>query len=285
MAQMIAQMIAQSGGVPKGYLTIESGGVDFSGPLLWILILAALGGVGHLCYWLWTTKRKEMLKKRRQQEDLQHRSDLFQERAQNLGLRSGEARTVERIARRLAPKSPLNLLNSGQGRKYLQGDLERRIERRRKEVAVLERIVQRLDALRESDVHERETVRVDANIAVWVSRRGLSAPEIAALVEEEDEAEGAGVFANLDSVSGRLLDISEGGAAVHVDLQVARGEQVHIWSGDPRVILGETRAGVVDVKASDEGGSILYLHFIDPDLHDLRAAILQLRGEEEGDDE
>jgi hypothetical protein len=148
---------------------------------------------------------------------------------------------------------------------------------------VLGRIKQRLEALRASDVHEREWVRVDANIAVWVSKQGLTNQETAALVDDEDEAEGEGLFANLDSVSGRLLDISEGGAAIDIEMDVGRGDQVQFWSGDPRIVLGETRAGVVSIEKSDEGTTILHLHFIDPDLRDLRSAILQLKGEEEDD--
>ena len=213
---------------PKGYLTIESGGIDFSGPLKWIIIVAAFGGFVHLTYWWLTKLRNERALQRQQSATKESCSQVFQGRAQHLGFRKGEAKTTERIARRLAPKSPLNLLNSAQGREFLIGDLERPIGRRGAEIRVLGRIKERLEALRSSDVHERESVRVEANISVWVSKRGLN-PDAAALVEDEDK----GMFANLDSVSGKLLDISAGGAA------------------------------------------------IDPDLHDLRSAILQLRGEDE----
>lgn len=278
-------MIAQTGGVPKGYLTIESGGLDLSGPIQWILLLAALGGLGHFCYYLWTTKRKQLLEKRQQQTTQRSRSDAFLHRAQHLGMRAGEARTIERIARRLAPKSPLNLLNSGQGRQFLIGDLERRVERRQREIDVLKRIVTRLEALRESDVHERESLRVDAGIAVWVSRKGLTGADPTALVEEDEPQDDDEMFTNLDSVSGKLIDISEGGAAVAVSIDAGRGDQVRIWSGDPRVVLGETRAGIVSVQQQDSGDPILHLHFIDPDLRDLRGAILQLRGDDDDDDD
>jgi hypothetical protein len=105
------------------------------------------------------------------------------------------------------------------------------------------RLKDRLAALREGDVHERE-----------------------------------GMFANLDSVSGKLLNISEGGAAIEVDMEVSRGEQVQFWSGDPRIVLGETRAGVINTKQTDTA-RILHVHFINPDLREVRSAILQLRGE------
>lgn len=264
---------------PKGYLNIESGGIDFSGPLKWIVIAAVFGGLLHLSYWWLTKLRKERELLRERSGNKESRAQEFLGRAQHLGFRQGEARTVERIARRLAPKSPLNLLNSGQGREFLIGDLEKRISRRGREIKVLDRIKERLEALRSSDVHERESVRVDANISVWVSKKGLT-PEVAALVEDEDDAEGEGLFANLDSVSGKLVDISEGGAAIEVDLDAARGDQILFWSGDPHILLGETRSGVISTEQTDTA-RILHVHFIDPDLHNLRATILQLRGEEE----
>ena len=279
---MHAAVILAAINAPKGYLNMESGAIDLNGPLKWILILAAVGGFVHLTYRVVSKTRKERAEKRVQSARAGSRSKAFQDRAESLGFRKGEARTVERIAKRLAPESPLSLLNSGQGREYLIGDLERRIASREREVKILGRLKERLGALRESDVHERESVRVEADISVWVSKRGLSNQEISALVDDEEEAEGEGegIFANLDSVAGRLLDISEGGAAIEVDMEVSRGDQVQFWSGDPRIILGETRAGVISTQQTDVA-RVLHVHFIDPDLRDLRGAILQLRGEDD----
>ena len=84
-----------------------------------MLLLAALGGLAHLTYWLLTTKLKERAQRREQAASQESRAQAFQQRAEQLGFRKNEARTVERIARRLAPKSPVNLLNSSQGREYL----------------------------------------------------------------------------------------------------------------------------------------------------------------------
>jgi hypothetical protein len=281
-AVMLAALPAAVG-APKGYLNIDSGSLDFSGPLQWILLLAALGGVLYFTYWYAKKTRTEGAQKREQSVRQGSESQAFQERALHLGLRPGEARTVERIAQRLAPKAPLNLLNSGQGREFMMADLEKRIGRREREIKVLGRIKLCLEALRSSDVHEREWVRVDANIAVWVSKQGLTGQEMVALVDDEDEAESEGLFANLDSVSGRLLDISEGGAAIDIEMDVERGDQVQFWSGDPNIIFGEIRAGVVSIEKTDET-TILHLHFIDPDLRELRSAILQLRGEDADDE-
>ena len=268
----------------QGYLKTDSELV-FTGQMQWILLLVGLGIVGVIALKFITKARTERAQKRKRSAVQGSKSQAFLDRAQHLGFRQNEARMVERIARRLAPKSPLNLLNSGQGREFLMGDLEKGIVQRGREIKLLGRIKQRLEALRDSDVHQREWVRVDANIAVWVSKQGPTNQETAALVDDEDEAEveAEDVFANLDSVSGQLLDISEGGAAIDIEMDVGRGDQVQFWSGDPRIVLGETRAGVVSIEKSDEGTTILHLHFIDPDLRDLRSAILQLKGEEEDD--
>ena len=266
----------------QGYLKTDSELV-FTGQMQWILLLVGLGIVGVIALKFITKTQTERVQKRKRSAVQGSKSQAFLDRAQHLGFRQNEARMVERIARRLAPKSPLNLLNSGQGREFLMGDLEKGIVQRGREIKVLGRIKQRLEALGDSDVHEREWVRADANIAVWVSKQGLTNQETAALVDDEDEAEGEGLFANLDSVSGQLLDISEGGAAIDIEMDVGRGDQVQFWSGDPRIVLGETRAGVVSIEKSDEGTTILHLHFIDPDLRALRSAILQLKGEEEDD--
>ena len=266
----------------QGYLKTDSELV-FTGQMQWILLLVGLGIVGVIALKFITKTQTERAQKRKRSAVQGSKSQAFLDRAQHLGFRQNEARMVERIARRLAPKSPLNLLNSGQGREFLMGDLEKGIVQRGREIKLLGRIKQRLEALGASDVHEREWVRVDANIAVWVSKQGLTNQETVALVDDEDEAEDEGVFANLDSVSGQLLDVSEGGAAIDIEMDVGRGDQVQFWSGDPRIVLGETRAGVVSIEKSDEGTTILHLHFIDPDLRDLRSAILQLKGEEEDD--
>ena len=274
-------LVAAPAAAQKGYLGFESGGgIDLGSGLKWFLLVAALGGLGHLGYWLVTTKLKNRPRRSRGPSKKVQQSKDFQDRASHLGFKHGEARTVERIATRLAPKSPANLLKSGSGREYLIGDLERRIGRREREIKVLGRIKERLIVLREQDVHERETARVEANIAVWVSKRGLSREEMAALVEDEDEAEAEAMFGNLDSVSGKLLDISEGGAAIEVEIEVARGDQIQFWSGSPQIVLGETKAGVVSTEEKD-GAKVLHLHFIDPDLRELRAVIAELRGEDD----
>jgi hypothetical protein len=62
-------------------------------------------------------------------------SDDFKQRAAALGFTVGESRTLERIATRLTPKTPHNLLVTGSGQDYLMADLDKRIAQRQREEA------------------------------------------------------------------------------------------------------------------------------------------------------
>ncbi len=257
------------------YLTFDQG-MDL-GIAKWIVLVGVLGGLVHLTYWFVTKKMKESKSRQKTASAKAQRSHAFEERATALGFRQGEARTMQRIAVRLAPKAPLNLLNSANGREYLVGDLDKRIAKRKGEVRVLEKLKSRLVVLREQDVHERETTRIEANLAVWVLRR--RSPTEAGLFDDEDQSDDDdtnGLGEGMDSVAGRLLDISEGGAAISVDLDVTRGDRIQFWSAESTWILGETRAGVLNT-ATRNGEKVLHLYFVDPDLRELRLALADLR--------
>lgn len=62
-------------------------------------------------------------------------SEDFKQRAAALGFTVGESRTLERIATRLTPKTPHNLLVTGTGQDYLMADLDKRIARRQREAS------------------------------------------------------------------------------------------------------------------------------------------------------
>jgi hypothetical protein len=98
---MNAAIILAAVNAPKGYLNMESGGIDFDGPLKWIVIVAILGGVAHLTYWLVRKTQKDRAEQRQISAQQASRAQSFHVRAEVLGLRKGEAKTVERIARRL----------------------------------------------------------------------------------------------------------------------------------------------------------------------------------------
>ena len=205
-------------------------------------------------------------------------SEDFKRRAAALGFTAGESRTLERIATRLTPKTPHNLLITGTGQEYLMSDLDKRISRRQREARLLERIKTKIEKMRGRDVHERESVRVEADMPIWVLKKGGPPPdEPEALVEDEEAIEEEDFFANLESVSGRLLDISEGGAAIRVDLGLQKGDKVTFWSADNQIVLSELTGGVVSAHADGGEAPQVHVYFIDPDLRELRLALADIR--------
>lgn len=202
----------------------------------------------------------------------------FKQRAAALGFSAGESRTLERIATRLTPKTPHNLLITGTGQEYLMSDLDKRIARRQREARLLERIKDKIEKMRGRDVHERESMRVEADMPIWVIKKGgRPAEEPEALVEDEEATEEEDFFANLESVSGRLVDISEGGAAISVDLALKKGDRVTFWSADNKIVLSELTGGVVSVSAVPGEAPSVHLYFIDPDLRELRLALADIK--------
>ena len=207
-------------------------------------------------------------------------SDDFKQRAAALGFTVGESRTLERIATRLTPKTPHNLLVTGSGQDYLMADLDKRISRRQREARLLERIKDKIKNLQGRDVHERESIRVETDMAIWVVKKvsqALEEPE--SLVEDEEAAEEEedNLFANIESVPGRLVDISEGGAALRVNLGLKKGDRITFWSADNKIVLAELSGGVVTVNADGGEAPVIHVYFIDPDLRDLRLALADLR--------
>ena len=94
---------------------------------------------------------------------------------------------------------------------------------------------------------------------------------------EDGEGEEEPLF-NAEPISGRLLDLSEGGAAVSVDLPLSVGDTVEFWSADTRIWippLGATIIGLDD--ASDDAGPIAHLNFSQPDLSEIRRAMQDIQ--------
>lgn len=203
-------------------------------------------------------------------------SQAFRQRAVALGFRAGELSTLRQIAGRLAPKAPAALLVSRSGRETLVGDVAKRIRHRQREVALLKSMLSRLEVARADHYHARETIRVEADIAIWFVQK------VQADNPAEDDDEG---LVNLEPVSGRLRDLSEGGAAVSVDLPLSPGERVEFWSADTEVWIPPLPAGVVSLgEPTAEAGVVAHLHFLDPPLADIRRAMqdIQLLSREGG---
>jgi hypothetical protein len=267
----------------QGYVNTESE----LGSLKWVLyaMVAAVLAVTFVAFFRSQTgaQRSEQSAKRKQKVRLEE----FRERAAALGFKQGESKTLERIAGKVSPKSPHNLLLSASGREYLMADLGKRVTRREREIKLLDRIVDKLKRMREADVHEREYLRVEADLPIWViPKKREQADDLVALAEDEA---GEDFFENLESVKGKLLDISEGGAALEVDLNTEKGDVIEFWSADNRFVLSTLAGGVVSVSPAPSAGSsgestespgsanLLHVHFIDPDLRELRLAIADLK--------
>ena len=92
-------------------------------------------------------------------------SEDFKQRAATLGFTVGESRTLERIAIRLTPKTPHNLLVTESGQDYLMADLDKRIAQRQREAKLLEHIKDKFQKMQGRDVHERESIRVETDMA------------------------------------------------------------------------------------------------------------------------
>ncbi|MFH1569651.1 MAG: hypothetical protein ABIL09_16765, partial [Gemmatimonadota bacterium] len=67
----------------------------------------------------------------------------FSEQAAALGLRLGEGRLLGKIALRLAPQHPVALLTTPTGREHLIADLDKRINRRSRELEALQGLRER----------------------------------------------------------------------------------------------------------------------------------------------
>lgn len=300
----------------ESYLTFEDstdvGAIKWGALALAIMVVVAIVRYQVVAY----------LRKRRGEtvshEVQEHPEDDFRARAQELGFRGAEYRNLKRIASRLAPKTPGALLVSTTGREYLVADLHRRALRREREIEVLEGICGRLSRLGDQPVHEREVVRLDAHLPVWVEPRRTAppepgpepgpepeavpprdaapveaappdpseAPEAATDVQQDDAADSEEEilpdFDDLTSVQGKLIDFGMGGCAVEVELEASPGQIIEVWSADWEIHLPRTAGDVVSVEppTGDRPG-VLHLHFLDANEDELTAAMEDIRDREE----
>jgi len=318
--RLVALLILVAGprvaGAAEAYLSFEDsvnvGAIKWGAVALAVLIAVAIARYAIVT----------QLRKRRggttTHESQENPEEDFRSRAQELGFRGAEYKNLKRIASRLAPKTPGALLVSATGREYLVADLQRRALRREREVALLQGIRDRLSHLGDQPVHEREVVRLDAHLPVWVEPRRTAAAEPAPApapaaateaveeggegddVEAEAQAAGEAVpggaapdqdetvdevlpgFDDLASVQGKLLDLGMGGCAVEVDLDVVAGQIVEVWSADWEIHLPRSTGDVVSVEpATEDSPKVLHVHFMDPNADELAAAMEDIREREE----
>jgi len=196
----------------------------------------------------------------------------FKEKAVALGFKAGEIPSLQKIATRLSPKSPGSLLETTAGREYLISDVTKRTRRREREVTMLQSMLDRLEQSRKGHHQSRDTVRVDADLAIWFVQK---MPANGPLEEGEGEEE---ALLNAEPVSGRLIDLSEGGAAVTVDLPLSAGEMVEFWSADTKIWIPPLAGTVISLDDADpDAGPIAHLHFPQPDLSEIRRAMQDIQ--------
>ena len=162
-----------------------------------------------------------------------------------------------------------DLLNSDSGRAYLISDLEKRISRRQREIELIHRIRTKLEKMGESGLTPRATVRIEIDIRIWIAKKIELDPS-----DEEKED----VFVDIKPVIGHLQDISEGGARLVTNLDVAQGDMIELWSADAEIILPPITSVVIDSKPSEQDlKDVLHLHFMDPPLGELRSVLCSLQ--------
>ncbi|MEW6749650.1 MAG: PilZ domain-containing protein [Candidatus Latescibacterota bacterium] len=192
----------------------------------------------------------------------------FGQQASRLGFRVAEIKTLRLVTARLAPQDADLLLASEQGRERLAGYIEKRLRRRERELEHLRGILAKLRLIRDQGIRERATVRVEANLPVWIVRKADTAE---AAEDEED------VYADVEQVSGRMLDVSEGGAAVAAELDAQPADLVELWSADADIWIPPVTASVLQVQRQGVDIPVFHLHFLDPPVGELRAAIQALQ--------
>lgn len=219
-----------------------------------------------LCYNLYTRWRLSAAVAHREQERQMH----FSDQAKALGFKLAETKLLRKTVAKLSPDLPTAMLTTPAGRFHLVNDLQKRIRQREREVQVLEGLREKLDKVRQNKLHERESVRVEADLPVWVAKKeNYRGPG-----QEQDDLD---LLAETGQVAGQLLDLSEGGAALSTHLEVARGEMVEFWSRDAELWIPPIVAGVVQVQEKGVGHPLLiHLHFLSPPSAELRAVLDQL---------
>ena len=201
----------------------------------------------------------------------------FKKHAAQLGFKIAEIKTLRLIAAKVAPQNPSILLTTDEGRERLSTSILDRIGKREREIEILHEIQSKLGLMRDHEMQERATIRVETNLQVWIVKKTDS------IVDPETETEGEeDIFSDVEQVGGQLLDLSEGGAALMAELDVKENDLIELWSADSEIWIPPITAGVLRIKQDSGGrGPIFHLHFLDPPLSELRAAIQTLQMEAE----
>jgi len=240
------------------------------GPL--VTFLAAIVSISLVLYILFKlfSAASRRNQPRKQRATSAESRENFHYQATAHGFQGTETKLLARIAGNVPANMSSDLLESDTGREYILSNLEKRINRRQREIQLIRRIQTKLEKMGTNELTPRANVRIETDMRIWVAKKLQGA-----MVAEED---GEDVFIEVEPISGRLQDISEGGAALTADLAVARGDMVAFWSADTDILLSPVTSIVVDVKDTEaDRDGLLHLHFMDPPLSELRSAIYALQ--------
>jgi hypothetical protein len=196
-----------------------------------------------------------------------HTAWSFTRQAAALGLRLRESRNLRRLAEALSPDDPESLLQTAAGRASLLADIDRRLQRRQREVQLLQQLREKLLRMATQPLRERTSIRVEVDIPVTVSPHVRAADEGLTVELPDPDA----------PAEGRLLDLSEGGAALSTQLPLETGDVVEIAPAGVAVYWPAVTGGVVRIQpASDGQPPLVHLHFLASPPPELRALLVHL---------
>ena len=130
----------------------------------------------------------------------------------------------------MEPRNSQVLLASKITRDLLSRRITKRLQRRNRELNVLQSILLKLNKMSASPFRPRRSLRVEVDMPVRLMK---NAANIAHKRHEEEEE----VFDNVQYFSGRLKDISEGGACLHTEMMAESSDLIKISSASPDILL------------------------------------------------
>jgi len=117
---------------------------------------------------------------------------------------------------------------------------------------------------------EEETIE-EEGLSVWIVKKEDS------VVEEGSENS----FSDVEQIRGKLIDLNEEEAVLTAEMEIGVQDLIEFWSADSEIWIPPLTASVRQAERNPDGSQIFRLHFIDPPLKELRAAIEALKTEEE----
>ena len=186
----------------------------------------------------------------------------FGQQAAALGFKEIELHNLLTIARTVSAKHPDGLLGTNSGRKSLIAALSKRAKKRQHELSMLQSMVGKLERACAGALQDREAVRVTTDLSVWLVMK----------TQEEEGVDELALLLEVEPSAAMLVDLSEGGAALKVVVDLSQGDRVEFWSAGSMVWIPPLLATVVRIEKKADG-HLVHVHFVDPPVADIRRAI------------